>query len=179
MVLTINSRGYLCPNHPPVIISTDLIFLFLFSSLQGGAGKTWLQDGDVVAADKPFQYTTTFDKDIYIWILLVGRRPPEKIWGSWFVSSFFCKKYVSKVFGENIFFWVSLLTNYTLRVQTIAFRGNTFTVVCAQQLQIFVIKPRETGLLFFSNHRNIAENEQAMVVSEYILIGFIPPIHAA
>ena len=29
MVLTIN-RGYLCFSHPPVIISTDLIFLFFF-----------------------------------------------------------------------------------------------------------------------------------------------------
>lgn len=49
MVLTIN-RGYLCLHHPPVIISTDLIFLFSFSSPQSGAGKTWLQNGDIIAA---------------------------------------------------------------------------------------------------------------------------------
>lgn len=48
MVLTINSRGCLCPSHPPVIMSADLIVLFSFSSLQSGAGKARLQDGDVI-----------------------------------------------------------------------------------------------------------------------------------
>lgn len=47
MVLTIN-REYLCFNHPPVIICTDLIFLYHFF-LQSRAGKTWLQNGDVIA----------------------------------------------------------------------------------------------------------------------------------
>lgn len=65
MVLTINSRVYLCLNHPPVIISADLIFLFSFSSLQSGAGKTWLQDGDIIADDKAFQYLMTLDMDIH------------------------------------------------------------------------------------------------------------------
>ena len=74
MVLTINSRGCLCLNHPHVIISTDLIFLF---SLQSWAGKTWLQDGDVLAADKAIQYLKTLDMDIYISILLVDHTPPE------------------------------------------------------------------------------------------------------
>lgn len=47
MVLTINSGGYFRLHHPPVIISADSISPFpLF--LQSRAGKTWLQDGDVV-----------------------------------------------------------------------------------------------------------------------------------
>lgn len=79
MVLTINSRGYLCLNHPPVIISADLIFLFFFSSLQSGAWKTWLQDGDIIVADKAFQYSETLDMDIYNWKLLADHTLQEEL----------------------------------------------------------------------------------------------------
>lgn len=121
MVLTINSRGYLCLNHPPVIISTDLIFLFSFSSLQSWAGKTRLQDGDVLMTDS--QYLKTLDMDIYIWILVIDNTP-EEIWGCWFVCFlfFFCKKYWwSKGFGEKRFLWVFLLSNNTSNVKKMEF----------------------------------------------------------
>lgn len=134
MVLTINSRGYLCLNHPPVIISTDLIFLFLFSSLQSGAGKAWLQDGDVIAADKPFQHTTNMDMDFYIWILLTDHTQPDNIWGCWFVS-LFCKKYGSKVFGQNISFECIYWPTTLQRFRWWHLEINTFAVVFAQHLQ--------------------------------------------